>query len=146
MDADEGGPGKARRAAPPDRDAGDLATILNPPYERFLEVNQPFIDLCSDWQLRSDTGEPNDHTDSAYDAAILERLGKIHEVGGPVAEEAGAAVERFASYAPRLAYAIGRVRDGDLDWFTKPQIDSYHTVELHEDLLQSQGIERTGHT
>lgn len=130
-----------------DRDAGDLPIVLNPPYERFLEVNQPFIDLCSDWQIRSD-GEPNDHSDTAYDAAVLERLEKIHEEGGPAAEEAGASVERFASYAPRLAYAIGRVRDGDHDWFTKPQIDSYHTVwfELHEDLLQSRGIERSEHT
>lgn len=131
-----------------DRDAGDLPTVLNPAYQRFLEVNRPFIDLCSDWQLRSDSGAPNDHSDAAYDAAVLERLETVHDAGGPAAREAAAVVERFASYAPRLAHAIGRVRDGDHDWFTKPMIDSYHTVwfELHEDLLQSQGIARSEHT
>ena len=31
-----------------------------------------------------------------------------------------------------------------VEWFTKPVIDSYHTVwfELHEDLLATLGIER----
>jgi hypothetical protein len=142
--------GRARHAEllDADRTAGDLPTVLAGPYARFLEVNRPFIDLCSDWQIRSDDGETNDHTDAAYDATILERLETIHEVGGPAAEEAGAAVERFAGYAPRLAHAIGRVRDGDHEWLTTPQIDSYHTVwfELHDDLLQSQGIERSEHT
>ena len=33
---------------------------------------------------------------------------------------------------------------GEKDWFTKPTIDSYHTVwfELHENLLATLGIER----
>ena len=38
-----------------------------------------------------------------------------------------------------------RVTEGDRDWFTKPTIDSYHTVwfELHEDLLATLGLERS---
>ena len=40
--------------------------------------------------------------------------------------------------------ALDRIRGGDLDWFTKPMIDSYHTVwfELHENLLATLGIQR----
>jgi hypothetical protein len=36
------------------------------------------------------------------------------------------------------------VLEGQPEWFTKPVIDSYHTVwfELHEDLLCTLGIER----
>jgi len=36
------------------------------------------------------------------------------------------------------------VSAGDVDWFTKPMIPSYHTVwfEMHEDLLCTLGIER----
>jgi hypothetical protein len=43
-----------------------------------------------------------------------------------------------------LAHALERTRAGDADWFTKPTIDSYHTVwfELHENLLATLGIER----
>jgi hypothetical protein len=36
------------------------------------------------------------------------------------------------------------VQGGDLDWFTRPMIESYHTVwfELHENLLATLGIQR----
>ncbi|MCB0989715.1 MAG: pyruvate, phosphate dikinase, partial [Acidimicrobiales bacterium] len=35
---------------------------LAEPYEQFLELNDRFKQLCSDWQMRN--GEPNDHTDA----------------------------------------------------------------------------------
>ena len=37
------------------------------------------------------------------------------------------------------------MRAGERDWFAKPMIDSYHTVwfQLHEDLLNTLGIERS---
>src|SRR6266700_2778244 len=42
-------------------------------YDAFLAGNEEFKVLCTDWQLRAGTGEPvlNDHTDEAYDAAIV---------------------------------------------------------------------------
>ena len=63
----------------------------------------------------------------------------------PICAELAATLERFGSYGPRLAEARARVEGGDVDWFTKPMIDSYHTVwfELHEDLLATLGIERS---
>ena len=45
---------------------------------------------------------------------------------------------RFKKLAPK---GSGQVR---VEWFTRPMIDSYHTVwfELHENLLATLGIER----
>ena len=45
----------------------------------------------------------------------------------------------------RCALAMARVAAGEHDFFTKPIIDSFHTVwfELHEDLLTSLGLERS---
>jgi hypothetical protein len=56
----------------------------------------------------------------------------------------GSQLARFSGYGPRLATAVDKVEKGDTDWFTKPLIDSYHTVwfELHEDLLATLAIER----
>jgi hypothetical protein len=51
---------------------------------------------------------------------------------------------RFDGYGDRFAEALARVRAGEVEWFTRPLIDSYHTVwfELHENLLATLGIER----
>ena len=38
-----------------------VRTGLAAPYERFLELNDHFKRLCTDWQLRD--GAPNDHND-----------------------------------------------------------------------------------
>ena len=50
----------------------------------------------------------------------------------------------MGGYGSRLSSALAKVQGGDGDWFTKPTIDSYHTVwfELHENLLATLGIER----
>ena len=52
---------------------------------------------------------------------------------------------RYGGYGARFAQAISRLDAGELEYFTKPIIDSYHTIwfELHEDLLSSLGIERS---
>src|SRR3954469_17925134 len=50
-------------------------------YDAFLAGNEEFKVLCTDWQVRAGAGEPvlNDRTDEAYDAAIVERLGALHD-------------------------------------------------------------------
>ena len=72
------------------------------------------------------------------------RLVTVHEAVLPITDDLAAALARFARYGPRLTNAVDRVRAGEVDWFTKPVLDSYHTVwfELHEDLLATLGIER----
>ena len=117
-------------------------------YRRFLTRNQDLLGVCTAWQLREDdpSGEPviNDHSDPAYDAAVIERLGEIDAWIQPVCAELASSLARYAGYGPRLTHALERLRAGESDWFTKPMIPSYHTIwfELHEDLLATLGIER----
>jgi len=119
-------------------------------YRDFLEANQSFLGLCTDWQLRPDPGSPagapivNDHADPAHDAAVIARLGDADRVVQEVCNDLAGVLVRFDSYGARFAEALARVRAGEVEWFTRPLIDSYHTVwfELHENLLATLGIER----
>jgi hypothetical protein len=134
-----------------------VATGTRPAVERaygeFLPLNDEMLRVCTDWQLLGgETSQTvNDHTDAAYDAAVIGRLAVIDEKLQPLLGELHGALERFGGYAARFAHALDRVRSGPAggddwaDWFTKPTIDSYHTVwfELHENLLATLGIERS---
>ncbi|MEJ5254161.1 MAG: hypothetical protein WHS89_02310 [Acidimicrobiales bacterium] len=115
-------------------------------YRTFLRYNPALLDLCTRWQVR-DRGDGvviNDHSDPDYDDVLVRELVALDAGVGPVCEELARALDRFCSYRPRLAHALDRVRRGEVDWFTKPTIGSYHTVwfELHENLLATLGIER----
>ncbi len=116
-------------------------------YNRFLAINQHMLGCCTQWQIRTVNGTevPNDHRDPAHDAEAIARLAKIDDAVQPVAADLADALARFAGYSERLASARAKVESGDTDWFTKPLIDSYHTVwfELHEDLLATLGIDRS---
>ena len=115
-------------------------------YRRFLEVNTNLLEVCTDWQMRTVDGRQvlNDHTDRSYDQSVIARLRSIDGEIQPVCGTLGSGLSRFHTYGPRLTNALKRVESGDIDWFAKPVIDSYHTVwfELHEDLLSTLGIER----
>jgi len=116
-------------------------------YQRFSVLNPRFLVLCTEWQLRPDpTGERvlNQHSDPGYDASVLGRLAELHAETAPLADRLGALLDRFTRYRGRLDHAHDRVQTGELDWFVRPVIDSYHTVwfELHEDLLATLGLER----
>jgi hypothetical protein len=122
--------------------AGVDATALRAAYERFVGLNGEFKQMATDWQQRD--GQPNDHSDAAYDQAVLDRLGPLHERLVPVLEEIIALAPRLAPYPGRFAAALEKVRAGDSAWFLRPLIDSYHTVwfELHEDLIGLAGLTR----
>jgi hypothetical protein len=115
-------------------------------YERFLSINQEMLGVCTSWQLRDTDGSQtiNDHTDAAYDKTVIDRLIGIHDRVRPVTVDLRDAMARFGGYGNRLRDSLEKVVAGDHEWFTKPVIDSYHTVwfELHEDLLSTLGIER----
>ena len=119
--------------------SADVAAI---PYERFLALNDDFKRLCTDWQLRD--GEPNDHSDPDYDAAIVTRLGDLDDAAQPVIAAIGAAVPWMGGYGRRLVAARRRVEGGDPKALTGVLCDSYHDIwmELHEDLILTQGIDR----
>ena len=69
-------------------------------YHRFLEMNEVFKALCSDWQLRD--GETNDHSDAAYDEACIKRLGVLDDEAQPICHAFAEVAERFDCYAARL--------------------------------------------
>ncbi len=135
------------RAAYPGLLAADLAgvdpAVLAPSYETFLAINSSFKELCGDWQLRD--GDVNDHSDAAYDADVIDRLGALDAAAQPVVAALGAVLERLEPYAPRLAQSLARLHAGETNMFTGVMCGSYHDawMELHEDLILTQGIDRS---
>jgi hypothetical protein len=117
-------------------------------YTTFMPLNVSFLSICTDWQLREVDGEPtiNDHADPVHDRAVVERLEAVHPEVITLVSTMSTRLDRYGGYQQRFAHALGRVRANDVDWLTKPVIDSYHTVwfELHEDLLATLGRSRSG--
>jgi hypothetical protein len=113
-----------------------------PIYDKFRGVNRDFKSLVAQWQLKD--GEPNDHTDTGYDAEVLDRLDDIHQAVQPVLAAASGQVPRLDAYTAKLSAALEKIRTGDTSWFTRPLVDSYHTVwfELHEELIGAAGLTR----
>ena len=109
---------------------------------QFLALNDELKELCGRWQLRD--GAPNDHTDQSYDAAVIADLDALHDRAVPVVRALAAALARLAPYERRLGEACQRFRGGETNMFTGVMCSSYHDVwmELHEDLILSQGIDR----
>jgi len=137
--------GERRLAA--ELDATGTRDAVAAAYGRFLTINPSLLSVCTDWQLRTVGGEQvvNDHADADHDERVVAELAELDAAAQPIVAELAATLERFGAYGPRLASALAAVRAGDGDWFTKPTIDSYHTVwfELHENLLATLGIERS---
>ncbi len=126
-------------------DASGHRALVQGCYDRFLGLNGQMLAVCTRWQVKDqDAQELNDHTDADYDAAVMAELAELDAGVQPICAELAAALPRFANYAPRFDLALDKLRAGELEWFTKPVMESYHTVwfELHEDLLATLGINR----
>ena len=114
--------------------------------DAFLDLDHRMKSAVTAWQLRDDAeGQVvNDHSDAAYDAAVLERLASIHAdtITWLTPLEAGPA--RLADYGVRLGRAIEQALGGDHRYVASPRVDSYHGIwfELHEDLIQLAGRTR----
>jgi hypothetical protein len=128
-------------------EAAGCRAAVHGSYKRFLDLNAELLGVCTAWQLREVGGQSvvNDHSEPEYDKDIITKLGELDAKVQPICVELGECFERFSTYGTRLADALDRVRNGQIEYFTKPMIPSYHTVwfELHEDLLASLGIERS---
>jgi DNA-binding MarR family transcriptional regulator len=120
-----------------------LRAAVQDAYESFLALNAPLLEICTAWQMRDET-TINDHSDAAYDAAAIARLAEHHDRLDPILTALESAFVRYGPYRPRFDASVARLQSGEHDWFTKPMIDSYHTVwfQLHEDLLNTLGIDR----
>ena len=112
-------------------------------YESFRILDPMLKAACTEFQVRGDQ-TLNDHSDPDYDAEVIARLAEINRRVQPILAQLAEALDRYGHYGPRLEYAMGQVLSGDINWFTKPSLDSYHEVwfELHEDLLVTLGIDR----
>ena len=113
-------------------------------YKRFLDLNNDLLAICTAWQMK-DEATINDHADPAYDEGVIDQLHELHRKAEPIITDLEATLDRYCGYRARLEASLARLRGGDAQWFTKPLIDSYHTVwfQLHEDLLNTLGIERS---
>jgi hypothetical protein len=115
------------------------AAVVQRLYERFDDINKRFKALVVAWQMRSVDGKqiPNDHSDAAYDQALLMELDTLDAEIALLIKELTASIPRFACYTTRFQEALRRLHSGELRYMAAPLIDSYHTVwfELHEDLI-----------
>jgi hypothetical protein len=120
-----------------------IAAKLHDPYHHFLDLNGRFKELCGDWQLKN--GAPNDHSDTTYDATVVERLVALDVEAAPIVTAMGEVLARLAPYTARLNQTCQRVVAGETNMFTGVMCGSYHDVwmELHEDLILTQGIDRS---
>jgi hypothetical protein len=112
-------------------------------YPSFLTVNEDFKALCGDWQIRD--GQPNDHADAKYDKAVVARLTKLDAQAQKICKGFATNIDRFSGYAPRLDSSRQAVARGEHKMFTGVMCGSYHDIwmELHEDLILTQGINRS---
>ena len=121
----------------------NIADELRADYQAFITINEEFKALCGDWQLRD--GAPNDHSDAAYDKGVVDRLVALDIAARPVVNKMGMVLARLAPYEARLEATCQRVVAGETNMFTGVMCGSYHDVwmELHEDLILTQGIDRS---
>jgi pyruvate,orthophosphate dikinase len=113
--------------------------------DAFLGLDARMKDTVTAWQLRDAEAQViNDHTDDAYDRAVLDRLAALHGDAiawlAPLESQLG----RLAGYRARLDRAAERAIGGDGRYVASPRVDSYHGVwfELHEDLIRLAGRTR----
>ncbi len=126
-------------------DAAGARQLVRSGYDRFLELNGSMLEVCTRWQVKDqDAQELNDHSDPAYDAGVIAELSALDDGVQPILTELIPVLDRFNIYPERFSFALDKLRGGDNDWFTKPIMESYHTVwfEMHEDLLATLGIDR----
>jgi hypothetical protein len=128
-------------------DAVGARAVVTDCYERFKVLNGEMLAVCTRWQVKDVDGEQviNDHEDAAYDTAVIDELAGLDAGVQPIVAELSAALDRFGIYADRFTVALDKVRAGEREWFTRPIMESYHTVwfELHEDFFGTLGIDRS---
>ena len=135
--------GKERHLALLDELASaDVRSGLAACYTEFLELNDVFKQLCTDWQMRA--GEPNDHADVEYDRGCTARLLELMSNSDRVVADLADILPRMLRYSMRLHDAAGCVDRGENNRFTGVMCESFHDIwmELHEDLIVMLRIDR----
>ncbi len=104
--------------------------------------------IVTGWQIRDVAGEQvlNDHTDTAYDAGLLDDLAALDRDTSAFLDPLTKPLRAFHVYRSRLGHALELARAGDQRYVASPRVDSYHSVwfELHEHLIRLAGQKRSG--
>jgi pyruvate,orthophosphate dikinase len=112
----------------------------------FIALDGRMKTIVTAWQMREVDGKQvlNDHTDAAYDAAVLADLAALHADATAWITPLVAGLPRLARYLARLDPAAAAAAAGDGRFIASPRVDSYHGVwfELHEDLIRLAGRSR----
>lgn len=136
--------GEALMAA--ELDASGGRAVVEAGYAEFRPLNRELLAVCTRWQVKAIDGEQiiNDHTDPGYDDAVIDDLYQLDRHVRPILADLSGVLSRFGIYDQRFDIALRHLSAGELEWFTRPILDSYHTVwfELHEDFFGTLGIDR----
>ena len=130
-----------RRAEQAALGLGNAAAAL----DALVPLDQRMKDTVTAWQLRDPEAQVlNDHSDAAYDRAVLDRLLAFHADADVWLTPLELGCPRLATYRLRLGRALDQARAGDQRYVASPRVDSYHGIwfELHEDLIQLAGRSR----
>ena len=129
-------------------DSARLRSAVEPVMDGFHTVDRAFKELVTSWQMREIDGEQvvNDHTDGAYDNAVIVRLSDdIHpRVLAVVLDRLQPPSPAWPATATVSLPRSKLVKQGDAQMMAHPLRDSYHTVwfELHEELIRLSGRNR----
>ena len=114
--------------------------------DAFLALDHRMKETVTAWQMREVDGVQtfNDHSDPAYDAEALARLGALHVDASAWLSPLVAGLPRLGAYGERLELAAAMAAAGDGKYVASPRVDSYHSIwfELHEDLILLAGRNR----
>ena len=143
--------GKAKIAELLTADQAAGKAVCDEQLHPFHPPNIALKEIVTAWQVREVDGEqqPNDHTDEAYDAAVIERLkAEVHAPIYPIMQVLEGPLPRLSRYLTRLEVALAKLEAGDGRYMAHPLLDSYHTVwfELHEELIHISGRNRKAET
>jgi len=112
----------------------------------FHDLDLRVKEVVTGWQLREVGGSQvlNDHTDPAYDAAVLGRLADLHHDATKWVSSLSERPAALTRYRFRLDRALASASTGDQRYVASPRVDSYHSIwfELHEELILLAGRSR----
>jgi pyruvate, orthophosphate dikinase len=118
----------------------------------FEALDTEFKKVCLMWQVRQDRTSspntpniPNTHDDPEYDFGVLGRLEEVHSRLRDLVGSVSGLDAELADLTVELDNAMTRIGEGEFDYFTGVQLNSFHNLwfELHEDLLCTMGLERS---
>jgi pyruvate,orthophosphate dikinase len=114
--------------------------------DAFVALDRRMKETVTAWQIREVDGEQqlNDHSDPAYDAAVLSRLAELHADAVGWLSGLAERVPSLRAYVERLERANAAAQAGDHRYVASPRVDSYHSIwfELHEHLILLAGRSR----